>query len=338
MVRVRAVKTGTIRIRPSHRAGDMSLPVWRRRLAILVDRDWTQPLPIYTYLIEHEDGLFLLDSGECARSAAGGWFPWWNPFFRLAVDIHVEPEDEIGPRLRSIGVDPSRDLRALVLSHLHHDHADGLSHFRGTDILRFAGELPSLARAQGRHTRRCSIAVALMVRASPGGADGAACRILRPVAAPDIRRLCLRCTHTRAYAGTPVAGRTIGRGELLPRRRCHLRRAATQAADRGWTLGRSARVPGHPGPHRGVRPLGAYGTAPGPRPPRRTPPRRAHHADRLTRDPLSARPRGNRHDSAPSPGIAPWISVTYRYTTDKITKNSVPAPTGHPSLNELVHD
>ena len=69
----------------------MSKPRWRRRLAMILDRDWTQPLPIYTYLIEHDEGLLLLDSGECARSAKPGWFPWWNPFFsffsgRLAVD------------------------------------------------------------------------------------------------------------------------------------------------------------------------------------------------------------------------------------------------------------
>jgi hypothetical protein len=94
---IRAVKTGTIRIRPSHRATDMSKPRWRRRLAIILDRDWTQPLPIYTYLIEHDEGLLLLDSGECARSTKPGWFPWWNPFFNCAVDIHVEPDDEIGP-------------------------------------------------------------------------------------------------------------------------------------------------------------------------------------------------------------------------------------------------
>lgn len=135
MITVKAVKTGTIRIRPSHRAGQMDQPVWRRRLAILIDRDWTEPLPIYTYLIEHTEGLILLDGGESARGSAPGWFPQWNPFFRFAVDIHVAPEDEIGPRLHSIGVDPTRDLKHLVLSHLHHDHADGLGYFHGTDII-----------------------------------------------------------------------------------------------------------------------------------------------------------------------------------------------------------
>ncbi|MBV9144029.1 MAG: N-acyl homoserine lactonase family protein [Pseudonocardiales bacterium] len=135
MTTIHAVKTGTIRIRPSHRAGNMSLPLWRRRLAIFLDRQWTEPLPIYTYLIEHDEGLILLDSGESARSSKPGWFPWWSPFFQLALDIHVEPDDEIGPRLRSMGIDPGKDLRMLVLSHLHHDHADGLSYFHGVDIL-----------------------------------------------------------------------------------------------------------------------------------------------------------------------------------------------------------
>jgi N-acyl homoserine lactone hydrolase len=124
MVEVRAVKTGTIRIRPRHRGGNMDHPVWRRRLAILLDPDWTQPLPIYTFLIVHDEGLILLDSGESALSGTGGWFPWWTPVLRRVVDIHVEPGDEIGPRLRSMGVNPGKDLRMLVLSHLHHDHAD----------------------------------------------------------------------------------------------------------------------------------------------------------------------------------------------------------------------
>jgi len=75
MTTVTAVKTGTLRLRPSHPAGNMHHPVWRRRLAIVLDRDWTQPLPVYTYLIEHDEGLILLDSGESARSAATGWFP-----------------------------------------------------------------------------------------------------------------------------------------------------------------------------------------------------------------------------------------------------------------------
>src|ERR1700690_4218897 len=111
---IRAVKTGTIRIRPSHRATDMSKPRWPRRLAMILDRDWTQPLPIYTYLIEHDEGLLLLDSGEGARSARPGSFASWNPFVSSAVDSPVDPDNEIGPRLRALGIDPTKDLKSLV--------------------------------------------------------------------------------------------------------------------------------------------------------------------------------------------------------------------------------
>ena len=119
---------------------------------MILDRDWTQPLPIYTYLIEHAEGLLLLDSGECARSANPGWFPWWNPFFSCAVDIHVEPDDEIGPRLRSLGIDPTKDLKSLVLSHLHHDHADGVGQFEGTDIDGVTGVVQIVTSHASVHT------------------------------------------------------------------------------------------------------------------------------------------------------------------------------------------
>lgn len=132
MTTIIPIKTGTIRIRTKHRAGNMNHPVWRRRLAMLTDREWTEPLPIYTYLIEHDEGLILLDCGETSKA---GFFPFWHPFFRFAMDLNVEPGDEIGPQLRAMGIDPTRDLKTLVLSHLHHDHADGLEHFKGTEIV-----------------------------------------------------------------------------------------------------------------------------------------------------------------------------------------------------------
>jgi len=132
MTTITPIRTGEVRIRPSLRSGGMNKSLWRRCLDILTDRDWTQPLPIYTYLIEHEEGLILFDCGETSRT---GFFPWCHPNFRVAVDLRVAPHEEIGPQLRARGIDPARDLNMLVISHLHHDHTDGLEHFRGTPIV-----------------------------------------------------------------------------------------------------------------------------------------------------------------------------------------------------------
>jgi glyoxylase-like metal-dependent hydrolase (beta-lactamase superfamily II) len=38
------------------------------------------------------------------------------------------PEQEIGPQLRALGVGP-RDVKRVVLTHLHMDHDGGLAHF-----------------------------------------------------------------------------------------------------------------------------------------------------------------------------------------------------------------
>lgn len=125
MTTVSVLETGTIRIRPSHRCQDADRPVALRRLRVLTDRRWTDPLPINTYLIEHPDGPILFDTGESPHATEHGWLPRWQPFFQLAVDISVAPHESIGSRLAERGIAPE-DLQAIVVSHLHHDHGDGL--------------------------------------------------------------------------------------------------------------------------------------------------------------------------------------------------------------------
>ena len=67
------------------------------------------------------------------------WFPRWHPYFRLAVKFEVEPEDEIGPQLRALGVEPD-DVRTVVMTHLHGDHAGGIPHFPRSEFVVARGE------------------------------------------------------------------------------------------------------------------------------------------------------------------------------------------------------
>jgi N-acyl homoserine lactone hydrolase len=100
----------------------------------LMDRNWTDSMPIYAWLIEHPEGLIVVDTGESARVNEPGYLPRWHPYFRRGVRESVQPGDEIGPQLTALGFSPE-DVRWVVLTHLHNDHADGLAHFPHSEIL-----------------------------------------------------------------------------------------------------------------------------------------------------------------------------------------------------------
>jgi glyoxylase-like metal-dependent hydrolase (beta-lactamase superfamily II) len=132
-LRIHAIQTGTVRVKlsqPTGSQGEGLQRLWRT----LRDPEWTDQLPIYAWAIEHPEGLVVVDTGETSRAAHNGYFPAWHPYYRLGVRIELTPEQEIGPRLLALNLNP-RQVRWLVMTHLHTDHAGGLAYFRDSEIL-----------------------------------------------------------------------------------------------------------------------------------------------------------------------------------------------------------
>ena len=134
MIKIHPIQTGLVRIRESQRNRKPGGP-----LRILFDRNWTEWLPIFAWAIEHPEGIILVDAGETSRVSEPGYLPSWHPFYRLAASFDVKPADEIGLQLRKVGISPE-DVRTVIITHLHTDHAGGLHHFPRSRIFVADGE------------------------------------------------------------------------------------------------------------------------------------------------------------------------------------------------------
>jgi N-acyl homoserine lactone hydrolase len=131
MPTIHSIRTGLVQVQRSQMEGRGTGVV--RTAHILLDDDWSEWLPIYAWVIEHEEGVIVVDTGETSRVHRRGYHPTWHPFFRRAARFSVHPDEEIGPQLRALGIAP-RDVRQVVLTHLHTDHAGGLAHLTGSKI------------------------------------------------------------------------------------------------------------------------------------------------------------------------------------------------------------
>jgi glyoxylase-like metal-dependent hydrolase (beta-lactamase superfamily II) len=146
-MKIHAIQTGTVAIKRRQIEGEGHGR--RRLLNTFIDRDWAEPLPIYAFAIEHPEGVIVVDTGETARTADAGYFPRWHPFFRFGLREWVGPEEEIGPQLQQRGISTT-DVRCVVLTHFHTDHAGGLHHFPHNEIL---ASRRDIAIASGRRGR-----------------------------------------------------------------------------------------------------------------------------------------------------------------------------------------
>jgi N-acyl homoserine lactone hydrolase len=144
MMRIHILECGRVRIKRSQAAGVGQ--GFARRVRPLVDPEWTDWLPIHAYAIEHADGVIVVDAGGNAGLMR---LPQWHPYFRFAVRFDIDREQEIGPRLKALGIG-ARDVKTVLLTHLHIDHDGGLGDFPEAKVLVAPGELAAASGIRGK--------------------------------------------------------------------------------------------------------------------------------------------------------------------------------------------
>ena len=145
-MKIHAIQTGFVRIKGAQVEG-RGHNIITRQLAIFADRNWTEWLPTYAWAIEHREGVVVVDTGQGAHLLETGRS--YHPFARWEVVFRIDPEEEIGPQLRALGIGP-RDVKRVILTHLHMDHDGGLAHFPNSEILVAAGEIRTASGWAGR--------------------------------------------------------------------------------------------------------------------------------------------------------------------------------------------
>ncbi len=137
-MKIYALTTGAVRVKHSFLVPS---PGWRRQLDLFTPGQFSDPLPIHCWAIEHEGVLRLVDTGE---TAAARDVPFARP--------EVAREQELPAAMAAVGLAPD-DVAEVVVTHAHGDHIDGLVHVRGR-ILINETELRFLRSPMARAMRR----------------------------------------------------------------------------------------------------------------------------------------------------------------------------------------
>jgi N-acyl homoserine lactone hydrolase len=115
-MKIHALTTGTVQVKRSFLHPGRGP---RRQLNLFLPDDWSDPLPIHCWAIEHDGILRLVDTGETAAARDV-----------VFARMHVTPEQELPAALTAAGLHLG-DVSEVVLTHAHGDHIDGLVHVRG---------------------------------------------------------------------------------------------------------------------------------------------------------------------------------------------------------------
>ena len=151
-VKVHALCTGTVAVKNNFRKkngiGELA------KLNMFLDKHYTEYMPIWVWVIEHPEGLMVVDTGEIsavkdldkylAKESA-----FFRYFFKHSAKFGVDEKDELNHQFEKVNLKLD-DVKLVVLTHLHLDHTDGLKFFPKQEIMvgdmeftRASGNMPT---------------------------------------------------------------------------------------------------------------------------------------------------------------------------------------------------
>ncbi len=156
-VTVHALHGGTVTVKRCHACGCLPerSPSLLRFLAILADRRFAAPMPIWTYAIDHPDGVYVIDAGASpSYNDPQSWRtdPRTRAVIQSFIKLDVREGETLPDRLIDAGLD-ARQVRAMVLTHQHVDHTGTVPAFAGVDIWTTRAEDAAAGRIGALHWR-----------------------------------------------------------------------------------------------------------------------------------------------------------------------------------------
>ena len=142
---VEPIVAGEVRIKQAQLHGRG--PILIRHGRTMLSRSWTPVLPIYCWVIDHPEGTVLVDTGPAPTD--DWWHPWYHVYYPLSYRTRAGPHGGIVGALETAGLEPT-DIDAVVLTHSHPDHAEGLDAIPEATVFIEVGEDRHARSLRGR--------------------------------------------------------------------------------------------------------------------------------------------------------------------------------------------